>query len=98
MPIIFVTVIGFMFSRIQTGFKDSAIQRKEGIEKMGGNFDKAYALYGGLNSELTDLKISQARIQALLEMSLLQKGLTFQEINDQVDKKLREQGIISDEN
>ena len=55
------------------------------IDTLGANMTTQFTR---VDIQIVDLKISSARMSALLELSLIQKGLSFDEINQRVNERL----------
>jgi hypothetical protein len=70
---IFITVISLMFSNMTTGFKDAKLERESGFKEA--------------KIERDELKLSQARITTLLELNLIQKGFSFEDIDRMVEER-----------
>jgi hypothetical protein len=69
---IFITVVGFMFNNMQTGFDKAALDRKTGFEKVG--------------TALHSHDLAFTKIETLLSLYLLKDGISFEEQEKAVKK------------
>jgi archaellum component FlaC len=52
----FITVVGFMFNRIQSGFDDAAKQRSKGFDEVGNKFKEVRDEFKGVGDEFKGVR------------------------------------------